>query len=203
MNLQQFVSTYLPFAQNTSAQTGLPVDYILGQAAYESGYGNSNAAVNGNNLFGISPGGSLASYPDIASGFNAFSALMGTSRYAGAASLGTTNPTALATFINNQGYSTTPSDVYSKGVSGAVANIDSILGTSGASTVSGQPTATTTPAQSSSTSTPGWLASIESSIGGQLVRVVMIIIGIVLLVGAVRMFANDSQARDTLTKAII
>jgi flagellum-specific peptidoglycan hydrolase FlgJ len=71
MDVGTFVSTYLPYAQQVSAQTGLPVDFVLGQAAYETGWGTSNAASN-NNFFGISPGGNLASYSDVDSGFSAY-----------------------------------------------------------------------------------------------------------------------------------
>ena len=87
-SVSTFVSNVLPYAQQVSANTGLPLDLIIAQSAQETGWGTSNAAVNGNNYFGISPGGSLASYPNIAAGFQAYANTIN-NNFSGAASQGT------------------------------------------------------------------------------------------------------------------
>ena len=80
-----------PLAQQQSARTGLSPDYILGQAALESGYGQSGLATNYNNYFGIKGSGanlpttecdangncyktnaSFASYPSMSDSFKAY-----------------------------------------------------------------------------------------------------------------------------------
>lgn len=58
---QQFVSQYGPYAAQAGAALNVNPVIILGQWANESGWGTSSAAGN-NNLAGLSPGGSLASY---------------------------------------------------------------------------------------------------------------------------------------------
>lgn len=134
MDLPTFVNTYLPYAQSVSSQTGLPVSYVLGQSAIETGWGSSNAATTGNNFFGISPGGSLAQYGSVGSGFNAYSSLINSPNYSGWSSLGTTDPYNIAAYLNQQGYSTTPTPTYANSVANASNEISNYLGgTSGAS----------------------------------------------------------------------
>jgi hypothetical protein len=58
-----FLQTYTPLAQDIASQTGLFPEVVLGQIAQETGWGTK---AKGNNLFGISPGGSVASYPSAA-----------------------------------------------------------------------------------------------------------------------------------------
>lgn len=124
--VSDFVSRFLPQAQQVSAQTGLPVDYVLGQAGLESGWGTSNAATSGNNFFGISPGGSLASYSSPDAGFQAYSDLINGPRYSGVSSVAGNGPTAIASYLNGQGYSTNPN--YPSSVAGAVASVDAAMG---------------------------------------------------------------------------
>lgn len=95
---QSFVSQYLPLAQSVATQTGLSPYTVLGQAALETGWGQS---VSGNNFFGISPGGSLATYSTPAQGFNAYAGLIN-SRYSGAAAY--SDPADQALAIANAGY---------------------------------------------------------------------------------------------------
>jgi flagellum-specific peptidoglycan hydrolase FlgJ len=77
---QTFVQTYWPLAQDIAGATGLDPTVVLGQAAQETGWGQH---VSGNNIFGITPGGNLASYPDIPTAAQAYVDLI-KSRYAGA-----------------------------------------------------------------------------------------------------------------------
>jgi hypothetical protein len=126
---QQFVSTYLPYAQSASQQTGLPVDFILGQAAQETGWGTSSAAVNQNNFFGISPGGSLASYSSPQEGFDAYANLIN-SGYSGASSQ--TGAFNIASSLQGSGYATDPN--YATGVAGTTSVVDQILGGSSGGT---------------------------------------------------------------------
>ena len=58
-----FLQTYTPLAQDIASQTGLFPEVVLGQIAQETGWGTK---AKGSNLFGISPGGSVASYPSAA-----------------------------------------------------------------------------------------------------------------------------------------
>lgn len=52
-----FLQSILPSAQQAAQTLQVPVSAILGQAALETGYGTSTAAVNENNLFGINVAG--------------------------------------------------------------------------------------------------------------------------------------------------
>ena len=57
-----FLATYGGLAQDVAARTGLDPSVVLGQIAQETGWG---ARVQGNNIFGISPGGTVKSYPTV------------------------------------------------------------------------------------------------------------------------------------------
>jgi hypothetical protein len=84
-----FVKSFTPLAQNISQRTGLPVNYIIGQAGLETGWGTSGASGN-NNFFGISPGGKLASYRTPQEGADAYVNLVNNEpRYAGLDRTGT------------------------------------------------------------------------------------------------------------------
>jgi len=77
-----FVQKFTPLAQVVSAQTGLPVDYVIGQAGLETGWGKSSAAAN-NNFFGITDPktGKLMSYASPQEGITAYTQLMQSDRY--------------------------------------------------------------------------------------------------------------------------
>ena len=123
-----FVQQYYPFAQNVSSQTGLPVDFILGQSALETGYGQSNAAVNYNNFFGIKPGGTLAQYSSVQSGFDAYANLLESPPYSQPLQMALQNgatPTQLAATLAAAGY--TPDAGYAGSVGQATSVIDRAL----------------------------------------------------------------------------
>lgn len=69
MDKQTFVGTYGPLANDIAGKTGLDPSVVLGIVGQETGYGEH---VLGNNLFGISPNGKVAQYPDIPTAGQAF-----------------------------------------------------------------------------------------------------------------------------------
>jgi hypothetical protein len=86
----EFAQKFTPIAQTIADQTGLPVDYVLAQAAHETGFGKSPAAAN-NNFFGITDPktGKLASYATPQEGAAAYVQLMQSDRYANVPRAGT------------------------------------------------------------------------------------------------------------------
>ncbi len=182
-SVADFVSRYLGLAQSTSASTGLPVDYILGQAGLETGWGTSNAAAN-NNFFGISPGGNLASYSDAASGFTAYSGLVTGSHYSNALAVASAGGSAtdIGNAMNNAGYSTTPD--YGTRVGNFTAQVDSVLGNGRASTTSDTATTATT-AATATASSGGWLSGLTSWAAGYASRAALIVLAIVLIAGGI------------------
>jgi hypothetical protein len=98
---QDFVSTYGPIAGDIAQATGLDPSLVLGQAALESGWGKS---MTGNNPWGLSPGGKLATYPDVGTAAQAYVDLMKTPRYAGVAA--SSDPTDQAKALVAGGYNT-------------------------------------------------------------------------------------------------
>ena len=177
-----FVSTYLPYAQSVSQQTGLPTDYILAQAAEESGWGSSNAAINGNNYFGISPGGSLASYSSTAEGFQAFANLLSSPRYAGISSAVTNGPLAIGQALTTAGYNTADPN-YASNIASIVPTIDSILQQQGQGQLaSSSSNSTGQSASSGSNSTLlHWLGVSAATVALAAVGIVFVIGGIYLL----------------------
>lgn len=121
---QQFVSTYLPLAQQVAGRTGLPASFVLGQAAWETGWGSSPAATSGNNFFGLSPGGSVASYASPAAGFGAYADLIN-GRYAGVAG-STSDPFGLASGLVSAGYNTADPG-YASGVAATTRQVTQLL----------------------------------------------------------------------------
>lgn len=101
-------------AQNTetfsdiSAKTGLPVEFIAGQAGNESGWGTSRAAVEGNNLFGLSDAnGKPLSFPTRQAGIAAYVNLLNT-RYKDVPRTG--SPTDIGIALGKAGYNMTVPD---------------------------------------------------------------------------------------------
>jgi hypothetical protein len=78
---QDFLTKFAPIAQQVADKTGLPANYVTGQAGLETGWGTSNAAKN-NNFFGISgPDGKPLSYRTPQEGIDAYVSLMSSDRY--------------------------------------------------------------------------------------------------------------------------
>jgi hypothetical protein len=97
-----FLQTYGPLAQDISGQTGLDPSVVLGQMAQETGWGQH---VQGNNLFGISPGGQVASYPTAQAAAQDYVNLI-RSRYSSATTAAT--PDAQAQGLAAGGYNPDP-----------------------------------------------------------------------------------------------
>lgn len=74
-NMQQFINEILPFAQEQSRRTGIPVSVFLAQSGNETGWGTSSAWTKHLNPAGIDitgPGVAGGSYPNIAAAFQAY-----------------------------------------------------------------------------------------------------------------------------------
>lgn len=96
-----FLTTYAPLANDIATRTGLDPATILGVIDTETGHGQH---VSGNNIFGITPGGRVAGYPDVQTAANAFISLMQTPRYAGVATA--PDPASQAAALVKGGYNT-------------------------------------------------------------------------------------------------
>ena len=183
MSLQSFIQSVLPFAQSTSASTGLPLDFVLAQSALETGAGTSNAAQNYNNYFGISPGGTLAYYPDTASGFGAYGSLIN-SRYPGASGLPASQ---IGNYLQGAGYATDPA--YGQKVASLLPSVDSILQGLGIGT--GSVTGSQAPVNSASNPSTGSSGGLTGAIVGVVSRVGVILLAIVVVGVGLWMLAKN------------
>lgn len=192
-----FVNSMLPYAVSASNSTGLPVDFILSQSALETGWGTSSAAMNENNYFGVSPGGSIASYGTPADSFSAYADLMGSPRYAGAISSNLGNgPLALGSSIQQAGY--TPNSNYGSAIASIVPTIDQILqGSGNAQYATGGSTGGSSSAQNASGScgfSPScWLTAVASWAGSYLLRGSFFLLAFVLIAGAIYLFGKRTE----------
>lgn len=202
-SLADFINQYLPFAQSASASTGLPADFILGQAGLESGYGTSRLAKDQNNFFGIGGPGNFKSYASPADGFAAYAAMI--NRRYDTSSFGGMNPTQMAGSLAGQGY--TPDAGYAASVGSSTAQIDKVLqslglgGLAGGSATPGAASSSTpssaTPAGHSGILGPfeDWLANISGSL-------LFVVLGVTILIAAMFMFAKQSGAFDNLPNVV-
>ena len=147
-----FLTTYAPLANDIADRTGLNPATVLGIIDTETGHG---AHVLGSNIFGISPGGRVASYPDVQTASQAFVSLMQTPRYAGVGT--TTDPAAQAAMLVKGGYNTV-NPKYAQTVAANAQNAVKQLGYQGDQGQGGdssQPArTTTTPRRASAQTTP-------------------------------------------------
>ena len=116
---QDYILNNLAYAQQASVQTGLPVDFLLGQSALETGWGSSG----NNNPGGITINGNVASYSSPAAGWSAYANLLSSSNYAGAASLGGSGSLSIANYLVGQGYNTVNQN-YAQSVASTVSSVD-------------------------------------------------------------------------------
>ena len=117
-----FLATYAPLANDIATRTGVDPSVVLGIIDTETGGGKR---VSGNNIFGISPGGRVAGYPDVQTAANAFISLMQTPRYAGVAAAG--DPASQAAALVKGGYNTANPN-YATIVAGKALSIGKQLG---------------------------------------------------------------------------
>ena len=111
-----FVQTYTPLAQDIASRTGLFPEVVLGQIAQETGWGTR---AKGSNLFGISRGGSVVSYPSAEHAGQAYVDLINTPRYKNVAQAKT--PEEQAAALVKGGYNTADPN-YAKSV-GTIARL--------------------------------------------------------------------------------
>ena len=135
-----FLGTYTPLANDIAQQTGLDPSVVLGIIDTETGGGSR---VLGNNIFGISPGGRVAQYPDVQTASQAFVNLIN-SRYRGVSGIG--DPAGQAAALVRGGYNTVNPN-YATMVASKAASFGKQLGYQGDSTQAAAPDYnTTTPA---------------------------------------------------------
>src|SRR4249920_2165334 len=101
MPANDFLTTYTPLANDIAEHTGIDPTVVLGIIDTETGGG---VHVKSNNIFGISPGGKVASYPDVQTAANTFIDLMQTPRYRGVTA--SPDPAAQALALVRAGYNT-------------------------------------------------------------------------------------------------
>ena len=185
-----FISANLPYAIAASGQTGLPVDYILGQSANETGWGTSNIAQTLNNFFGITNGGvqnGYASYSSPAASFSAFGNLIN-SQYDTSAMSGA-SAYDIASGLQSQGYAQDPN--YAAKVSGTTSIVDQVLQSMGLGQYVGS---NSSASNSSSSGGAGGLLDFSgltkwaNSIG---LTVTFVLIGVVLLIAALFLFGQQ------------
>jgi hypothetical protein len=156
MNQNDFIATYGPLAEDVSNATGLHPSVVLGQIAQETGFGQH---ISGNNIFGISPGGKVASYPDVPSAAQAYVSLIN-SRYQNAATY--SDPTQQALAIGAGGYG--PNSSYGQAVADRAAKLRRVGFAADAGTTNAAPT-TTAPATTSAPSQDDILTMIRGVTG--------------------------------------
>lgn len=117
-----FLSTYAPLANDIATRTGVDPSVVLGIIDTETGGGKH---VLGNNIFGITPPGGVARYPDVQTAANAFITLMQTPRYRGVAVAG--DPASQAAALVKGGYNTV-NPQYASIVTNKALNIGKQLG---------------------------------------------------------------------------
>lgn len=114
-----FVATYGPLAVQAGQTLGVSPDVILGQWAFESGYGTSRAATQQGNVAGINvPGGNGQQYAsfDTPQDFaTAYTTLLQNPRYSQASNTGT-NASAFIYGLKSGGYFTSDPASYAAGV---------------------------------------------------------------------------------------
>jgi hypothetical protein len=202
-NILQYVQANYNNALATSAATGLPINFILAQTGVESGWGSSGL----NNPGGISPGGSPISYSSEQAGWQAYASLLSSAPYAGASSVATQGSTAIAAYLANAGYNTVNPN-YANLVGSSSNSVDAALGQlglSGGIASGGMNAIPSTIGTSATTGISGsnplnpanWFNTLNqwfSSIGPD---IAFVIIGIVLLIGAMLLFANRNLGGST------
>ncbi len=195
-----FVTRFLPAAQDASNASGVPASFILGQAGLESDWGRSYSATTRNNFFGIGGAGNYRTYADPAGSFADYGALMQTPRYA--ACRGSADQ--IAACLTSSGYTGTPPQTpdYASRVGNAVSAVTAFLGGDGAGAGTGAGTGATAAtggatAGAGAAGTPGagtpsgglwgqftgWLTNVGGRAG-------LILVGVIFLLGAMYIFAS-------------
>ena len=218
---QQFVSTYYPDALAASQQTGISPSIILAQAAQETGWGTSSAALNQNNFFGISPGGNLATYNSPQEGFNAYANLLNTPNYSSKLSgVNLSDPGGVVGALVAGQYNTADPN-YTGAVTQITGTVQQILGNLGlpdgnnggnpfATSSGGIGTTEATPGLSTPTNAPGTSDPVQPNSGGVLgwlqthvLSFIVVIVGMILVGGSLFLFGTDALKPPSLSKKVI
>ena len=134
-----------------AAKTGLPVEFVAGQAGNESGWGTSRAAVEGNNLFGLSDAsGKPLSFPTRQAGIDAYVNLLNT-RYKDVPRTG--SPTDIGIALGKAGYNMTVPD-YGQRIGNFAAQAAPLLARPARTQVAGPGAGTGGPAGGATASAP-------------------------------------------------
>lgn len=134
---QSFVHTVMPYAQQVSTATGLPLAGIIGQWAYESGWGQSTAAQQNANLAGIMPFGQYgtgkdapyAGFSNLAQFAQADISVLNESRYSGARALAKSGGSisSIYALLSQEGYDTSNPGTYGSGVQSLAQSIATMI----------------------------------------------------------------------------
>lgn len=188
MSVLSYIQSILPYAQQTSAQTGLPVDFIIAQTGLETGWGTAPVFSNKNNPGGLSDaGGTPLSYPDIPTGFAAYTSLLNSPRYAAASQQGN-DPLAIADFLQQQGYN--PFGDYGSKVANVIPQVDAALAQIGQATGTTGNLPDTTVTATAPTSSGGILSGIGSTITTAVQQVGLVLLGLIVIGLGIWMLAN-------------
>jgi hypothetical protein len=132
-----FLKNIMPYAQQVAGATGLPLAGIMGQWAYESAWGTSQAAQQNANLAGIIPFGQYGAGKDSAyAGFSnlgqfaqADTSVLNQSNYAGARALAKSGGSisSIYSLLSMEGYDTSNPSTYANGVSSLASTIANMI----------------------------------------------------------------------------
>ncbi len=130
---QAFVKKMLPYAQSVSKKTGVPANDIIGQWAFESKWGLSQAATQNLNFGGIGPNRgisagkdtSYAGYSSLSQFANNYAQVIKQKQYA-AAIKHKISPYQFGYNLTNGGYDTTAPGVYGAGVRADAATAEAL-----------------------------------------------------------------------------
>ena len=183
-----FVQQYYPYAASVATSTGLPVDFVLAQSALETGYGTSNAAVNRNNFFGLSPGGSLANFGSVGDSFSYYADLV-KRKFSGFTGMASSQ---IGDYFQSSGYATDPQ--YGSKIKSILPGINSAL------TALGLPSIGAGSSQSEPTGISGAIDRFTSSITDTLKRGGVIVLALILIaLGLWALLARQNITLQTVT----
>jgi hypothetical protein len=139
---KEFIDKMLPYAQQVSQKTGLPVDYVLSQWGFESGWGTSSVSKTNNNFAGIKPWkgagaganktyAGYATVQDFANGYSDFYLKNGRYKDLITAAKGGASSQELTHILSGTGYAEDPN--YEKKMNGIIGGVHKQVEASSAS----------------------------------------------------------------------
>lgn len=215
---QSFVDSINPYAQSVGQQTGIDPNIIIAQSALETGWGSS---VPNNNYFGIKGNGAslstieyiggepvtvsqgFAGYSGIAQSFAGYANLMSGSRYSDVRNATTVAGQIAA--LGASGYATDPN--YASKISSIVGKLTgSSIGSAISTALKLNPVTAPFAIGADAlglTDSCGWVCQIKNWLNSTdfFKRVAFVILGMVLIVGAIVFFAKG-EANQVLSKVV-